>query len=66
MSARLRELQTAVINYTAERCGYTFDPRTLSTEDIDAIGEVMVNGDVLDVAAVTMLATLRADHEAAF
>jgi hypothetical protein len=59
--SQLRALRIAVINYAAKQSGYSFDPRTLTIEDVAAIGEVMVNDDdTLDLYAVIMLATLRA------
>jgi hypothetical protein len=60
LDQQLRELRTAVVNYAAEQSEWSFDPRTLSSADIDAISDVMVNGDSLDLQAVIMLATLRA------
>ncbi len=62
-TTQLRELRIAVVNYAATHSGRTFDPRTLSAADIDAVGEVMVRGDTLDLSAVTMVATLRSDAD---
>jgi len=63
VSGHLRELRTAVVNFAAAQSGWAFDPRMLSREDVEAIGEVMVKDDTLDLSAVIYVASLRAGEE---